>query len=921
MEIKKRLIVGNSQEVNAVLLNDEGEEYPVFLESLHNTIIFPTLIESGYVLEALPYGFIKDGISFEQLPVENYTPDAVTEEMMYNSIGVKLAYDEIKKHVSVAVAKSLGTPATNYTIFTREDLLQYLDATEVANLEDDFMPLNYFVAPEARFSIREYRDPANLRYVQLISNRRQLSLAKFTRLVNTLLKINLPANYTAMDVLDAYFAWGMDGLNMSIINRRRESRPFRLMPNRNVNAPMINRTYGYVDGAQNLITPKNQRDIQWRVTNKDPNFINAVTAGMQMNDTRIIEFSAAAKQEVTILEGTEFNIQYSTETLLLQLQTYPTLFVQSPVNVSETLDLVLALPNNREALYEHCTIDALSRMLYDYRKPRVKVSSYDALKIAGCNPRTVLDYIITKYDMSRESRLQTEDAAPQIFDFDIDNYLSGNNVSDDVRSFLDDVISGVFNIDEIEHGKEAEMSVNTAAMYKEIFALHNVLGISLQDIYDKFRTIGPDTRSLTFSDGEMQHTIDVSPMNYSLTGYKRDLMTYDLDNAKNCTFFTYVTLVAREVGDERATRHVGIEFFLVNKKYAPVKEVLEELRRKYEDKVTSTIPDVTKQASQMRLIDMFALSRYFEIALKGTITWPKVLGGTTEPAMPSTIATCKKYLERRIENITAYCSYTANTANSKSLSFNAYCTNAYITPEYVIPRSDAPIREIPFYSAWFDWQHQNPGVWQQLVTNGVIPADFVSWDSRYTNEQFVQRDIFSLDAIDSLLYYYDHAVSEVKNYPVDKDFIAVTHPIDYMFPGLSSDEEPYADCDNLPAPRQSDPVVRLGLCRNITKKDYADKLLPSDAVEQKDSFIRPYRGFDAATMINVQNVFDKIPEQSVNDITVMPKSETVYVSDQNAVMNFRRIVELDMTRYAISHVCDRTYLLRSADGKLWEARI
>ena len=33
MEIKKRLRVNGNPEINAVLLNDEGEEYPVFLES------------------------------------------------------------------------------------------------------------------------------------------------------------------------------------------------------------------------------------------------------------------------------------------------------------------------------------------------------------------------------------------------------------------------------------------------------------------------------------------------------------------------------------------------------------------------------------------------------------------------------------------------------------------------------------------------------------------------------------------------------------------------------------------------------------------------------------------------------------------------------------------------------------------------
>jgi hypothetical protein len=684
---------------------------------------------------------------------------------------------------------------------------------------------------------------------------------------------------------------------------------------------MVNKTYGFVDGAGNLLTPKNQRDVPWRLSNKDPKFVEALIAGMQMNDTRLVEFSAPAKQEVTILEGVEFNIQYTDEVLVMQLQTYPSIRVTSPISINEVLDLRNALPNNKEALYEHCTIDALAHMLYDYRKSTVKVSSYDALKIAGCNPSTVLNYIVTKYDMSKENRMTTEDAAPQIFDFDIENYLAGNFVSDDVKMFLDDVVSGVFNIDEIEKGKQAEASVNTTSVYREIYAIHNVMGISLQDIYDKFRMVDNTTRVITFSNGELQHTMDVSPLIYSLTGYKRDLMHYDLENAKNCTFFTYVTLVAREVGDERARRHVGMEFYMVNKKYAAVKEILSDLSKRYEDKVTNMIPDITKQASQLRLVDMFTLSRYFEIALNGTITWPNILGGTVEPAMPSTIETARKYLERKIENITSYCSFTANTSSVRDLTFNAYCTNAYITPEYVIPRSNAPIREIPFYAAWFDWQHQSPAVWEQLVNANVISVDFQSWDSRYAHEQFVQRDIFSLDSKDSLLYYYTNAQEEVHNYPSDKDFIAVTHPVDYMFPGLNVDKDPFENVETLPIHRQGDPIVRLGITHNITKKDYADKLLPSESIEQKESYIRQFKGFSAETLILVPNVFEKIPDQKANTLTVMAKSETVYVPETNDVMNFRRITELDQSMYAISHICDRTYILRAADGKLWEVRI
>lgn len=918
MEIKKRLTINGKSEISAVLLNDEGEEYPVFLESLHNTVIFPTLLKSGYGLTGLPYGFVKNGVTFDSLPVENYNCTKEEEERMHYSIGRMLPIDELKSHILVEEATGLPTPPTNYTIFTREDLLKYLDALSIANLEDDFMPLNYFVAPEARFTIKEYKDIANLKYIQLINSRRDMSLKKFHKLIEALQKINLNANPSPMAVLNAYFAWGVDGLNFKIINMHTESRAFRLTANRNVNAPMSNKTYGLVDGMGNLLTPINQRNMIWKLTNKDPNFVSEITSGMQADDTRVVEFTSTAKQEVTTLEGVEFNVQYTEEMLLMQLQTYPAIRVQSPVRLGEYIELKYAMPNNKDMLYEYCTMDALAQMLYEYRKPTVRVSSYDALKIAGCNPKTVFDYIITKYNMSKETVTLTDDAAPQIFDFDIDNYVAGNTVADDVRAFLDDIYNGVFNIDKIAAGKSIEASVNITNTFKEIYAIHNVMGIALKDIYEKFKSVTPDVRTLTFSNGELNYTMDVSPMNFSINGYKEDIMAYDLDNAKNCTFFTYVTMVAREVGDEAANRHVGMEFYIVNKKYKDVQDVLYELEKSYESKVYTNIPDVTKQAGAMRLVHMFALSRFFEIAFKGTVTYPNNLGGMIEPALPSTIAVCRKRLERKIENITAYCSYTTYTANAQQLSFNSYCTNAYVTPEYVIPRSNTPIHEVPFYAAWVNWKGQNPGIWQQLVERNVILADFEAWELRYADEQFVQRDLFDLDNADSLLHYYNAAIEEVEKYPNDIEFASVTHPIEYMFPGIEVSEKD--ELPKLPVPRQGAPVIRLGLCRDITINDYKDKLFPSEVVKQ-DSYIRPYRGFTADVFMTVNDAFSKIPSDAKKSIVVMARAESLFIQDLNQVMNYRRIVELDMEAYGIVHVYDRNYLFRAADGKLWEVRI
>lgn len=919
MEIKKRLILTGSSVVNAVLLYDEGEEYPVFLESLHNTIIFPTLIESGYKLTELPYGFIKNGVTFDQLPVENYSCTDVQTELMYNSIGVKLPYDELKKHIDVKEVQGRNLPPVNYTIHTREELLQYLDATAVANSDEDFKPLNYFVAPEARFSLEEYKNTDNHKYVSLINKRREMSLVKFYKLVDWLLTVNLKPNYTAMDVLDAYFAWGMDGLDYTCISSRRESRAFMLSPNRNVTSPVKRRTQGFVDGMGNLLTPPDERDVVWQLPSKDPTYVTDLTRGMQMNDTKVVEFQCMAKQDVTILEGTEYNIQYTTDMLLMQRQTYTPIRVKSPVEIGRFIDLKLALPTAKEKLYEHCMLLALARMLYDKRKPQVKVSSYDALRTCGANPKTALDYIVTKFDLAKERKMTTEEDAPRITYPEIEMYLQGEDVSEAAKSFLSDCISGVFNIDNIANGKQAESLISIDSVFNELYAIHNVMGISLEEIYKRFTEITPDMKWLVFSNGEYQHSVEVSQLRFSINGYLSDVQDYDLQNSRDCSFFTYVTMIAREVGVPECRRHVGIEFLLVSKNKKQVREVLEQLENMYEEKVVTTIPDATKQARLLRHKHMFALSRFFEAGLKGTITWTKDLGDVTVPAMPSMSQICKAHMENKIENLTTYCSFTTNSVSASNLTFNAYCVNAYITPEYVIPRGKSPIREVAFFAAWNDWAHTNPAVLGQLVDLGVLPAGWRSWSERYLEEQFVQRDMADFDNIDSLQYYSDNANQEIFVYPDNIEFTSVTHPIDYMFPGLAVTED---ETDKvMPVPRQGQPVIRIGVFRDITIDDYRDKLYPSTAVEVADQYIRPFRGYDAEAFIIKENIFEVLPKEDGIPLTVMQASESVYVSDTKQVMNFRRLVELDTNKYPIVNVYGRIYLVRTADGRLWEAKI
>ena len=522
MEIKKKLILQGSSEVNAVLIHDEGEEYPVFLESLHNTIIFPTLIESGYKLTGMPYGFVKDGVHFDQLPTANYAPTDMETEMMYNSIGVKMSYDDIKSHIDVTEVVGIGTPTTTYTIFTREDFISYLEATEDADLEEDFKPINYFVAPDARFSMAEFKQSENFKYVHILEHRREMSLRKFHKLVNWLRSMDLiGATPTAHEVLDAYFAWGVDGLKFVTINRHHEKSAFRLRTNRSVNAPIVRKTQGFVDGAGNLLTPQNERDVVWQLPSKEPEYLNSITQNLGMNDTAVQEFRCNATQDLTILEGTSFNVRYTVDTMVYQGNTHVPLRVKSPVEIGSFIDLSLALPHNIDKLHEHCSLHALARYLYDMRKPRVKTCSYDVLRIVGANPVTAINYILTKYNLNKERKATmatNEDEVASVPAYEVDDYVIGKEVPESSRTLLDDIVDGSFNIDNIGRAKTAEALVSTDTVYKELYAVHHVMGISLMDIYEKIKAITENDKTLVFSNGSYQHKIDVSPMRMSING-------------------------------------------------------------------------------------------------------------------------------------------------------------------------------------------------------------------------------------------------------------------------------------------------------------------------------------------------------------------------------------------------------------------
>lgn len=928
MEIKSRLRVLNANEVNAVMLQDGNEIYPVFLKSLTNTIIFPELINSGYKLDSLPYGFVKDGTRLSDLPVENYQLSEAEEEAMYNSIGVPVDNDELKKHIDTEAPTGINEPPTNYTIFDRDVFLKYLESVDKTDDDNDFLPINYFVSPSARFSIQEYMHSDYNKYVKIMNKRREMSINKFYKLVEFLKQFGLPGSYTFMDILDAYFAWGMDGLNFKIVNKTRVLSPVKLGVTAYNQSEALYLAHGFMDAAGSLLTPKVPEHLDWKLLDSSPEARNDITSRINGNRLALVQYKAPVKIEISTLEGPGYNIRYNESMLILQRAMFPSISIKSPVDIGRFLDPVLALPNNASSLYEHNLLRAAASAIIKARKCDFEVSSFEALSNCGLNPTAALNFITVTTGLDKaNSTANLSEHHPVITYMDIEKYVHGESVSEDIADLLSDMVSGIISMDNIEAARIGEASNNTEHITNELTAIMHTFGISAVDITKKILEAlenNQDEVVFQYGNTSMYYSISLAKSNAPLKAYTADMNNYDIRNSKECNFFTYITQVAREVGSEQAERHVGIEFYLVAKgpKSNPV---LYNIETMLNEKVSQTVLDVKQQRLLDNTRQAFICNRFFEIALKGTLTWPQMLGGEVI-TVPSDlrVAACS-CLERRIELLTAFCEYTSVSLDARHLSFNAYCTNAIITPTRVIPRKGCTIHEASFNALWYNWAGTHPEVHAQLVGLGVLPSDHVAWELRCISEQFVQRGMIDADREDSLIYYANKSAQDLQNYPNDLEFVAVEHPISYMFPGIFRDNSDiesdearlYANCAKLPTPRDGDPVVRLGIHKTLTSDLAAKVRMPSKHIQPFTTGIRRFTGFDVSTMLAVPDVMSRIPDETCL-VTVHEPSQTIYVGETGETINYTRINELISKGYPVAHIYNRTYLLRATDGKIWE---
>lgn len=205
-------------------INEDGLQYEVLDRGLYTSTILPELVNSGYKVLDYNCNIINpSNINIQDLTRKESEATEDDYQLMLDEAERALTEPECVKyftHDTRAEEYKFIEPKSP-EIKTREELIAYLTRCnkEYANagIIYDVRPLNSFVAKEALFDIVELQnDPEVRNMFKIIYMRRRIGRYKMYRdligYLNDQGVLNGNMNPTPIEFLQAYTAWGVDGI-------------------------------------------------------------------------------------------------------------------------------------------------------------------------------------------------------------------------------------------------------------------------------------------------------------------------------------------------------------------------------------------------------------------------------------------------------------------------------------------------------------------------------------------------------------------------------------------------------------------------------------------------------------------------------------------------------------------------------------
>lgn len=935
------------------VLKDGDEDVIVTKVGITTPLILDALFQNGYELvSADPVVFRKDGVLSTELPTipkselalsedyEQYLIDMEADALTPQQLKMRLA-DDIK-YEGIHFEKPIKV-----LINTREELLNFLDNQTLQRSEGQsmYLPLNAITAPEALFTPEEYRDSKYNTYVQKIEKRMQMSIYTWSRLLDDLKPFGINENSTPFDIMSTYLRWGIPGLRLQPYDIKTDQSDMNLSLKFNANLEYAGKlsylnVQAFLDTNGEIHLPvQYAKNTKYLLDFKEDELERKRKAlfsvGYREIEPIIVKVPEPALM-TTMYCDDNWVVYYDAYTIVVSnlengaMFSLPGFKVTAPSHPSDTIDVeYLNLLNEdiRKAATEEMKVAALARYAISRCLSDSDASSYKVLRNLSLDPVTAVKYILTSdknTEMSVIADIQgVEDVSKIMLMTSPESYINGlidayasGTLSTNSKEYevVDDifqqVIEGGLNIGYTGQGQQAdEVSGANISLRRDIRLLHNVMGKSYEEIYDKFTTIRFDTKDslyLEFEGNGYTRNLFFYLRNKKQLGYEADLNDLKVKLSQRGKIFLWVTNVYTGLGEDKEhPRHVALKAlqYVCSEKDG----AYDEIKYKLEQRIRDTMYE--EQAKKMLSECVVSIPRYiFTAFIKDTtqLPFPKALQAAgysdTFDISWNALQYIKGTIQTRIDSLPMI---QTELLSKFSGELRQIIVNCYIDGNRVLPKRGVKILEMPIMPMWegrrgLQKEKAEFAAIQGMYSSEVPNAANIGVKEYYKTVYSINPELVNSPL--SLRSYMDQAYDYIDNHLGDNPYDLPVLPFDDMYPELAEESEPVHD------------TLSYDLhATRVLEYDGYNQLKAPEVQEPETGVIKEFVSIDCEDLLRYDDialagVMQAVPEDRMRAVIVKP--DRVTFNDGNSEgYSLPALNTLDESEYAIMTIANKRVVL------------
>jgi len=936
---------------------DTGEDsYSICSSGLISKELFMQLIDNGYSYFGKMEFEDSSKNNIENLPEIKFDSLTDTERSEFFETNDVMSSEELSKYTKNRFGDSAISwkEPDKFLINTREEFLEFIKTPFKfdPNNPMTYMPVNSFTNPEALFSEVEFLNPDNYNLMDRLANKRYYNLY-------SLFKMNeeLPiAGFDPIDFIDAYFAWGIDGLKTTLISKivSEIDKPLYVRDN----FPLEGFTHtglAYVKSDLSLIP---ELKPGWSVGIGTESMRKVAASLPTSNHGYLVSTKSPATVKCIKYIFRNFTVEITADSMKFKMPKDEFIvatvrFLMPSKQYLPSSLWNLKLEENKDEIMHRLKIESMAKYLAGSLKCKTDATSFKVYKTLGLTTPRAVDTVLNIYRdilFEKNGSLRNEynhdliEGNSDMFEegeinalslqtgFIKDIYTYEESVPENLETLYNlckKVENGEININNVLNGIKTDNSVRIDDIIRHLDAAFKILGLSYDEIYDIIErdaenVSGDGIITFTFEGNGVIVDFHLPRQNFTLTGFQKDLRSELSRLAMGASHWLYINEIFTEPGQVCA-RHMAVRMFtwphyLADKKNSFVRSIEENIMEQIKPQLEQHDINIGDDIVQLvaRSLCEFGLLAKNQTSIK--IREGIYINISVEPGVRQQI---QDTFERKYET-------TFNISNFmfKSGEPMFYCVNAIVTPYWVVPLGKHPIVTYPLYLAWHFGKEENARIpYEKMKESGYIPKTSNNYSLKYLQSHFLEESSLmpeSYKGVSLSDYCYENYSNpdDIKYKPL--------HPMDKHFPMLSRAEDDFLNGDDFSKGLKHKMLYYSSFCNSddskqiidISTLDYTGELYDLLVGERENLFedapIKVFTGFIDKDLLAMDDLdsFKEVFCADMGNIYLRAHEHNRVLFTDGIAFNYFEVATIDRSKYAVRQINDKLYFVYYESGRI-----